>query len=80
MSSCSLHRTIAKPSAGFGVPGERFSVMIACDAVHAERTVYGEALRGGSGLTLEAGINCHLCPREGCAQRAFPQVTAAANT
>ena len=48
--------------------------MIACDAVYAERIVYGEALRGGSGLTLEAGINCHLCPREGCAQRAFPQV------
>ena len=50
--------------------------MIACDAAHADRLVYGEALRGGRGLTLEAGINCHLCPREGCAQRAFPHVEA----
>jgi predicted transcriptional regulator/transcriptional regulator with XRE-family HTH domain len=71
-----MARMIAKPAPGFGVPGEAFSVMIACDAVYAERIVYGEALRGGSGLTLEAGINCHVCPREGCAQRAFPQVTA----
>jgi len=71
-----MARMIAKPAVGFGVPGETFSVMIACDAVYAERIVYGEALRGGPGLTLEAGINCHLCPREGCAQRAFPQVTA----
>lgn len=73
-----IARMIAKPATGFGMPGETFSVMIACEAVHAERIVYGEALRGGPGLTLEAGINCHLCPREGCAQRAFPQVSAGA--
>jgi predicted transcriptional regulator/transcriptional regulator with XRE-family HTH domain len=69
-----IARLIAKPAPGFGTPGESFSVMIACDAGYADRIVYGEALRGGPGLTLEAGINCHLCPREGCAQRAFPQV------
>ncbi len=67
---------IVKPAPGFGAPGESFSVMIACDAIYAERIVYGEALRGGLGLTLEAGINCHLCPRDGCTQRAFPQVKA----
>ncbi len=67
---------VAKPAPGFGASGESFSVMIACDAAYADRIVYGEALRAGSGLTLEAGINCHLCPREGCAQRAFPQVKA----
>jgi predicted transcriptional regulator/transcriptional regulator with XRE-family HTH domain len=73
-----MARTVAKPSPSFGVPGETFSVMIACEAVFAGQIVYGEALRGAAGLTLEAGINCHLCPREGCAQRAFPQVKPAA--
>ncbi len=70
-------RMVAKSPAGFGMPGETFSVMIACDAAYADRIVYGEALPGGSALTLEAGINCHLCPRESCAQRAFPQVSPA---
>lgn len=69
-----MARAVSKPSPGYATPGETFSVMIACEATYAERVVYGEALRAGSGLTLEAGINCHLCPREGCAQRAFPQV------
>ncbi len=71
-----MARMLTKPAPGFGALAESFSVMIACDAVYAERLVYGEALRSGSGLTLEAGINCHLCPREGCAQRAFPHVNA----
>ncbi len=71
-----IARMIVKPAPGFGIPGETFSVMIACETVYAERIVYGEALRGASGLTLDTGINCHLCPHEGCAQRAFPQVKA----
>lgn len=69
-------RTTAKPPQGFGAPGEIFSVMIACDAVYAERLVYGDALRGAEALTLETAVNCHLCPRPACPQRAFPQVQA----
>ncbi len=71
-----MAQLVAKPSPGFGIPSEIFSVMIACDAAYADRIVYGETLRGGSRLTLESGINCHLCSRDGCPQRAFPQVNA----
>jgi hypothetical protein len=69
-------RTISKPPRGFGEPGEMFSVMIACDAVYAERLIYGDALRGGDALTLETAVNCHLCPRPACPQRAYPQAQA----
>jgi len=65
-------RTIGKPPRGYGEPGETFSVMLACDAVYAERLVYGDAVRGGE--ALQTAVNCHLCPRQACPQRAHPPV------
>ena len=70
-----IARMVGKPAAAFGMPEQRFSIMIACEAVYAGRIVYGAALTG-SGLTLETEINCHVCPRTDCPQRAYPQVTA----
>jgi predicted transcriptional regulator/transcriptional regulator with XRE-family HTH domain len=69
-------RSISKPPRAFGEPGETFSIMIACEALYAERLTYGDALRGDAGLTMETAVNCHLCPRPACPQRAYPQVQA----
>ncbi len=69
-------RLVAKSAARFGAPGRRYSIMIACDAAHAARTVYGDALWSGGSPVLEAGINCHVCPRGECPQRAFPRIDA----
>lgn len=60
-------RAVAKPSPYFGQPAEMHSVLIGCDAIHADRLVYGDA-----GAAVETGINCHVCPRAACPQRAFP--------
>ncbi len=65
-------RAVLKPPRSFGAVSQTFSIMIACDAMDASSTVYGDA--AAATPTLESGINCHLCPREHCAQRAFPQV------
>lgn len=62
-----IARTVIRPSADYGAAGRIHSVMIGCDAVHAARIVYGR-----TGIALEGGINCHLCPRQQCPQRAFP--------
>jgi predicted transcriptional regulator/DNA-binding XRE family transcriptional regulator len=67
-----MARAISKPSAAFGAPGETFSVMIACESIYAERLIYDAAPE----LTIETGINCHLCPRQACPQRAYPQLQA----
>ncbi|MGQ9370139.1 helix-turn-helix domain-containing protein [Azospirillum sp. ST 5-10] len=64
-----IARTIAKPPVGYGLPGETYGLMIGCETIHASRTVYGDA---PAGPAVETGINCHLCPREDCPQRAFP--------
>lgn len=68
-----IARSITKPPSGYGQPGERYSLMIGCDAIHADRVIYDDA---PSGPALETGVNCHLCARADCPQRAFPSALA----
>ncbi len=65
-------RSSAKPITGFGMPAETYSVMIGCEGLYADRLVYGDGRLGEA--ATETGINCHLCPRETCPQRAYPPV------
>lgn len=46
------------------------SIMLACDVVHADRTVYADGLDLASGtFATPVGPGCRLCPRGGCQQR-----------
>jgi hypothetical protein len=53
----------------------RFAIGLGCEIRHASKLVYA------SGLNLEAaegtpiGVNCRLCERENCSQRAEPPIT-----
>ncbi len=69
-----IARTVSKPSAGFGQPRESYSVMIGCEAIHADRIVYGDGQFASPSMALETGVNCYLCPRGDCRQRAHPPV------
>lgn len=69
-------RRLAKRVAAFGAPQSVFSVMIGCDAVYAERVVYGDGLVGDgkNSLATPVGQTCASCSRTGCPQRATPFV------
>lgn len=68
-----LARTVVKASSGHLSPPQLFAIALGCDIAHAGQIVYAD----GANLTaLEAatpiGVNCRLCPRLDCPQRAFP--------
>lgn len=63
-----LARATSKHVTGFGELPLTFSVMLACDIVHADRTVYGQGLDLGQ-PPVEVGPSCMLCPRLNCAHR-----------
>lgn len=47
-----------------------FSVMLACDLLHADRTVYGRGLDlDDASARVPVGPSCLLCVREGCSHR-----------
>lgn len=58
-------------------PEVRYAVMLACDAHYATRIVHADADRDAV-PAVDGGWECRSCPRETCAQRAFPALRPAA--
>ncbi len=72
----SIARTVSRDNSGFGVPGNQFALALGCEISHAGQMIYSK------GLDLERpeadtpiGINCRLCSRDNCSQRAMPSLT-----
>jgi predicted transcriptional regulator len=63
-----LAKTVSKQTPRFGQKPLVFSIMLACDIVHADRTVYGDGLDLG-GMPVEVGPSCLPCPRLHCGHR-----------
>jgi predicted transcriptional regulator/transcriptional regulator with XRE-family HTH domain len=66
-----MARTVEKSRPAFSLPRRLQSVMLACDALHADRTVYGSGLDlSSAGPAVPVGPNCRLCVRRDCVYRA----------
>ncbi len=65
-----LARTVQRRTASFREQVVASSVMLACDALHADRTVYGAGLDlSDLAADVPVGPSCRLCPRRDCASR-----------
>ncbi len=65
-----LARTVEKERPGFAMPRRLMSIMLACDALHADKTVYAQGLDLSSAApATPVGANCRLCTRRECAYR-----------
>jgi predicted transcriptional regulator/DNA-binding XRE family transcriptional regulator len=61
----------------FGERAIPTSVMLACDALHADRTVYGAGLDlSHPEFDVPVGPSCRLCPRQDCADRQEESISA----
>jgi predicted transcriptional regulator/DNA-binding XRE family transcriptional regulator len=65
-----LARAGSRRAASFGDRAVLTSVMLACDVLHADRTVYAAGLDlGDLDADIPVGPSCRLCPRRDCADR-----------
>jgi len=72
-----LARTVATPPEAPGRPASRQSIALGCDASFAAKIVYADVLNLDSvGAVTPVGVNCRLCSRLDCAQRAYPSLLA----
>lgn len=63
-------RATARNQAVFQQQRQVVSIMLACDAIHADQTIYADGLDlGASRLATPIGPTCRLCPRETCRYR-----------
>ena len=63
-----LARAVPKQAPAFREEAPTYSIMLACDVVHADRTVYSDGL-DLSHPAVPVGPSCLLCPRQECSHR-----------
>ena len=70
-------RTVSKQPATFHEPLVPHAVMLACDVIHADKTVYADGLDlgGATGAAVPVGPSCRLCARLDCLHRAEEAIT-----
>ena len=63
-------RTVEKSRPSFAMPRRLMAVMLACDALHGDRTIYGDGMDlASSAPATPVGANCRSCGRRECAYR-----------
>ena len=66
-----LSRTTERPTYSSDTQDHRLVMSLGCKVEHAEKIAYAKPLAPKEHRAFaKIGINCHLCPREGCSQRA----------
>jgi len=76
-----LSRTTERPAFSMATQDRRLAISLGCELKHADRIIYSRSLA----LTAESqiskiGINCHLCPRRNCGQRAHDPIVTELST
>ena len=66
-----INRSTERPSFSRDSQNRRMSVSLGCALEHAHRLTYAKAFNlQDDRLFSPIGINCHVCPRQSCSQRA----------
>ena len=68
-----LARSVSKPAPEFGKRERRYAFGLGCELKYAEYFVYADGLSiSDKARATPIGINCRICPRTDCSDRAFP--------
>ncbi|NQU61920.1 MAG: DUF2083 domain-containing protein [Rhodospirillales bacterium] len=69
----SISRTVTGSSGGFHIPEQQLAIGMGCEVKHAKRLVFADGLDLTDTMSIAPiGVNCRLCERVDCNQRAFP--------
>jgi hypothetical protein len=70
-----INRTADRPAFNFQTQNHRLAVSLGCELQYAKRIGYASSYNfADERMFSPIGINCHLCPRQACSQRAHQPV------
>ena len=76
-----ISRTTERPVYSMETQDRRLAIALGCELQHAHRVIYAGGLDlSPSGTASKIGINCHLCPRHNCGQRAYDPIVTELTT
>jgi XRE family transcriptional regulator, fatty acid utilization regulator len=66
-----ISRTVDRPTVNFETQDHRLAVSLGCELKYARKLGYAAAYNADDErIFSRIGINCHVCPRQACSQRA----------
>ncbi len=68
----SIARTVRRSGGSYARPAQQLAIALGCDISYARRLVYADGHDLENPRVTPIGINCLLCERPDCSQRAFP--------
>jgi len=71
----SIAQTVRRATVPHPQPQPRFAIGLGCEIRHAAKLVYAAGIDLDKDEGTPIGVNCRLCERENCAQRAEPPLT-----
>jgi XRE family transcriptional regulator, fatty acid utilization regulator len=71
----SIAQVVRRPVAPLPQIEPRFAIGLGCEIRHASRLVYAAGMDLEKAEGTPIGVNCRLCERENCSQRAEPPIT-----
>ena len=71
----SVARTVDRTVVPHAQPQPRYAIALGCEMKFAERLVYSRGLSLSAAEAMPIGVNCRLCERANCSQRAEPPLT-----
>lgn len=66
----SIARTVTRTGGAHGRDAQKLAIGLGCDIAYAPRLVYAQHMDITRHTPTPIGVNCHLCERENCRQRA----------
>ncbi|MCG6207350.1 short-chain fatty acyl-CoA regulator family protein [Rhodopseudomonas sp. HC1] len=71
----SIAQMVRRPVAPHPQPQPRFALGLGCEIRHASKLIYAAGMDLEKAEGTPIGVNCRLCEREHCSQRAEPPIT-----
>jgi predicted transcriptional regulator/transcriptional regulator with XRE-family HTH domain len=71
-----LARTVTQRGGSYLRPDRQFAVGLGCEAAYAGEMVYSAGLDLANAQPVAIGVNCRICERDDCRQRAFPPIAS----
>ena len=71
----SLAKAVRRGGDVWGRPAQRLAIALGCDVSYAPRLCYSDSFNLDAPTPAPIGINCHLCERQACRQRAHPPLS-----
>ena len=66
-----INRTVDRPTVNFETQDHRLAISLGCELQYAKKLGYAAAYNiEDERMFSRIGINCHVCPRQACSQRA----------